>query len=165
MRRDRADDFRQVLLGRSAEYAFRALAVLAADGGGAVLRTEDLASSTGIPPAYLAKVMRRLAEAGIVRAQKGHGGGFRLARSPRRIRFRHVLDVVGPPAEQKLCAFGWGRCNPRAPCPLHPAWSALRQALLGWAETTTLADVAAGDSFAAAQAARPMGGRRSARET
>jgi Rrf2 family protein len=143
MRTDPSDDFRHGILGRSTEYAFRALVALVAAGPGAMLRSEVLAESTGVPPAYLAKVMRRLVRSGIVVARKGHGGGFQLARNPSEVRFREVLDVVGPPPEAKRCAFGWGQCDPRSPCPLHPAWSMLHEALFNWADTMTLADVAA----------------------
>jgi DNA-binding IscR family transcriptional regulator len=74
-------------------------------------------------------------------ALKGHGGGFALARSPRDVSFADVLAALDLMPAQDYCAFGFGRCDPRNPCALHPAWSTLNEAFVRWAETTTLADV------------------------
>lgn len=133
----------QRLLSRTAEYAFRALSSLAARGGGPLTALE-LSPETGIPPHYLSKVLRQLTAHGILHAQRGHGGGFTLSRSPERIRFIDVLEAVGSSPVPDRCAFGWGKCNVRAPCALHPAWSRLNHLFLLWARSTTLADVSEG---------------------
>jgi Rrf2 family protein len=134
------------LLPQTAEYALRALAVLAMSGEGAAARSHDLAARTGVPEAYMSKVLRRLVESGLLRAQKGHGGGFTLAREPRKIRFLDVLSALDSMPTPNRCAFGWERCNASNPCPLHPAWSELNDAFSAWARSTTLADVARTES-------------------
>lgn len=130
------------LLTGTAEYALRALAALAADSSGDPKRTVDLAACTGVPEAYLAKVLRRLVQYGLLNANKGHGGGFTLARPPSRIRFADVLEAVDSMPLANRCAFGRARCSESSPCLLHPAWSKLKDSFLDWARTTTLADVA-----------------------
>jgi Rrf2 family protein len=134
------------LLTQTAEYAFRALAELAIAGDAQPLRAGDLAARTQVPEAYLSKVMRRLVERGLVHAQKGHHGGFSLARAAEQIRFVDVLSALDAMPSSRRCAFGWGRCNAAHPCPLHPAWSRLNDAFSDWAEATTLADVARADT-------------------
>jgi Rrf2 family protein len=129
------------LLTGTAEYALRALAALADCAPGESLRTVDLARRTGVPEAYLAKVLRRLVSHDILRATKGHGGGFALARSPDRICFVDVLEAVDSMPLENRCAFGRPRCSPADPCALHPVWSRLKEAFLDWARSTTLADV------------------------
>jgi Rrf2 family protein len=127
---------------QTAEYALRAMAFLATlDDDGMPLRTPDLARAASIPPHYLSKVMRRMVVARLVRSQKGHGGGFVLARPAAEIRFVDVLVAAGYPMEPDRCAFGWGRCNPSSPCPLHPTFSKLDLAMTEWAYRTTLGDV------------------------
>ncbi len=130
------------LLTSTAEYALRALSELAALGSDEALRAVDLSARTDVPVAYLAKVLRRLVERGVLRASKGHGGGFALARAPQRIRFSDVLAALDSMPSPNRCAFGRPRCSSANPCPLHPAWSKLNDAFLDWARTTTLADVA-----------------------
>ena len=126
---------------QTAEYALRAMACLAARGDEA-LRAADLTEATHVPVHYLSKVLRRLVAAGLLVSQKGHGGGFVLARRADQITFADVLDAVGEAPAGGRCAFGWGTCDARHPCPLHPAWSVLSTSLVTWAERTTLAQVA-----------------------
>lgn len=129
------------LLGQTAEYALRALAILASLAPGESIRASDLAEKTGVPAQYLSKVLRRLVARGLLRAQKGHGGGFSLARAPRSIRVADVLEALDSAPSADRCAFGWGRCNAADPCPLHPMWSKLNDAFTTWTSTTTLADM------------------------
>jgi Rrf2 family protein len=129
------------LLGQTSEYALRALAILAELDPGDSMRAADLAEKTGVPAQYLSKVLRRLVASGLLRAQKGHGGGFSLARAPRNIRVADVLEALDSAPSADRCAFGWGPCNAADPCPLHPMWSRLNEAFTTWTSTTTLADV------------------------
>jgi len=133
------------LLPTGAEYALRALAELAApEHEGQAVRCADLASATDVPEAYLAKILRRLARHGVLRADKGHGGGFSLANPAHRVRFFEVFEALGAMPSPDRCAFGRLRCSSANPCPLHPAWSKLYGAFAQWARTTTVADVARG---------------------
>jgi Rrf2 family protein len=149
-------------IGRTAEYALRAMAEIAAEPAGA-LRAADLAARTRVPVHYLSKVLRRLVAAGLLRSRKGHGGGFALARHPSRIAFADVLHAVGNDFETSRCAFGYGECNRQRPCRLHPAWSKLRGALGRWANETTLAGLGLARAYpgpsAPGPAARRPGGR------
>jgi len=129
------------LLTGTAEYALRALAELAAGEPGEVVRAVDLARRTGVPEAYLAKVLRRLVSHDVLRATKGHGGGFMLARPPSEIRFVDVLEAVDSMPLANRCAFGRPKCSSEDPCALHPVWTRLKDTFLDWARTTTLADV------------------------
>ena len=126
------------MLNQTAIYALRAMATLARLAPGESLRAPELAERTAIPAHYVSKVMRKLVLAKLVRGQRGHGGGFQLARAPATIRLRDVLDGVGAgPGEE--CAFGWAACDADAPCPLHPVWSRLKEEFERWAGGTTLA--------------------------
>lgn len=129
-------------LSQTAEYAFRAMACLAQDRPVPGLRAQDLSELTEVPVHYLSKVLRKLVAAGLLVSQKGHHGGFVLARPARQIRFAEILAAVGEAPAPGRCAFGWGNCDVRNPCPLHPAWMALTNSLQGWANSMTLADVA-----------------------
>lgn len=130
-----------MFVSQTAEYALRAMAYLATLPGGEGARAQDVSRHTAIPLPYASKVLRRLAQSGLVIAQKGHGGGFRLARAPARISFRDVFTSVDAEFEKTSCAFGLGECSTRHPCPLHPAVATVRESVATWARRTTLADV------------------------
>lgn len=138
---ERRDRHEATHLSATAEYALRAMAYLANLPPGASARAADLEAAIGIPAPYLAKVLRKLVVAGLLVSQKGHHGGFALARPPATIRFADVLEAVGHRPDPARCAFGWGSCDPDMPCPLHDAWSRLTDSFRDWATTTTLADV------------------------
>lgn len=129
-----------MLLTQTAEYAFRSMACLAGLEAGASLKSAQISEVTGIPVHFLAKVMRRLVVAGLVSSQKGHGGGFSLAKPASQIRFADIMEAVGIESDDH-CAFGWARCNRTNPCPMHPAWAELKERCRAWAEEHHLADI------------------------
>lgn len=124
-----------------AEYALRAACCLTALPPGAAMTARELAVHTRVPPAYLAKVLRRLVQHGILEAQKGRAGGFRLARPPRAISLLDVLDAAQSGPTPNACAFGLTECDPDAPCPLHHLYTSLHAASRSWAREHTLADL------------------------
>lgn len=132
-----------MLLTQTAEYALRAMAALASMPHDGPVPAKELSQITEIPSQYLSKVLRRLVLAELLVSRKGHGGGFTLAREPCEIRFMDVLRAVDAYPTHSLCAFGWGACNDKAPCPLHDAWQGMSEPFRDWAASTTLADVRA----------------------
>ncbi len=130
-----------MLLSPRAEYALRALAILATEPADRAVGAAELAERAHVPPAFLSKVMRRLVVGGLVLGQKGHGGGFRLALPPARIRIAAVLDAMAFMVAADHCAFGWQKCNNARPCPLHPLYGELKASFRAWSERSTLADV------------------------
>ncbi|MBL8680705.1 MAG: Rrf2 family transcriptional regulator [Myxococcales bacterium] len=132
------------MFSQTVEYALRSMIYLALHSGDSrFVRVADLAEAAHIPPAYLAKVMRRMAAAGLVRGQKGHNGGFALAHEPSKITLRSVLEAAGVSFEPLHCAFGLPKCNPKKPCVLHDTWSDFKERCEHWASSYTLADVLA----------------------
>jgi Rrf2 family protein len=61
------------------------------------LTSEVLARSMGTNPAVFRRTMAGLREAGLVRSEKGHGGGWRLERPLRQITLLAVYEALGSP--------------------------------------------------------------------
>jgi len=133
-----------MILTMTAEYALRAMAEIAARGPDAPVRAKDLTETAGIPPSYLSKILRRLAAAGLLTSERGHGGGFRLSRPAAKITFHDVLRAVDVDLSGGGCVFGWGACDAQLPCLLHPAWAELKSSLSTWAAGSTLAHATPG---------------------
>lgn len=127
-------------LSRPAEYALRAMTYLTRLQTTERIRTRDLAAAVNLPAPFLSKIMRHLTAAGILDAQKGHHGGFILARPPAEVRFIDILRAVDFEPAADHCLFGWKSCDADNPCPLHPEWSILKQQIEQWARDHTLAD-------------------------
>ena len=130
-----------MILPQTAEYAIRAMAQLALLPRGQAVRATDLSKMTHIPEHYLSKVMRKLVAKGLLESEKGHGGGFKLVKPRKSIRFIDILSAVELELEPNRCAFGWGECSGKNPCILHPAFTQLKDAYAKWATKTTLADL------------------------
>lgn len=130
-----------ITLSATAEYALRAMSCLALLAEGQALNAAELSTRTAVPQHYLNKVMRKLVQANLVVAARGHGGGFRLARSPKKISYQEVLEVAGYEKRSDSCVFGWGKCRDSQPCPMHESWKKLNDGFVQWAHGTTLEQV------------------------
>jgi Rrf2 family protein len=73
------------------EWALHAVVVLALVPPESTMPAARLAEYHGVPPAYMAKHLQALSQAGIVESVAGRRGGYRLARAAADI---SVLDVV-----------------------------------------------------------------------
>ena len=133
-----------MLLSQTAEYALRAMAHIVLVEGDQASRAKDVAAGTGVPLAYVSKVLQRMVLVGLLSSQKGHHGGFRLARPARQVRLLDILAAVDEMLLANRCIFGKPSCDEKHPCPLHTTFFPLKEAVLQWAERTTLEDVKLG---------------------
>jgi Rrf2 family protein len=62
------------------------------------LTSEGLAGALRTHPVVVRQTMAGLREAGIVRSERGHGGGWSLGRDPASITLRDVYVALGSPA-------------------------------------------------------------------
>ena len=68
-----------------------------ADHGG-LLTSADLAKMMSTNPVVVRRTMAGLREAGLVRSEKGHGGGWELARDLNAVTLRDIYDALGSPS-------------------------------------------------------------------
>jgi Rrf2 family protein len=59
--------------------------------------SEDLAKVMATNPVVIRRILAGLRERGLVRSEKGHGGGWTIARSLGEITLREVYDALGSP--------------------------------------------------------------------
>ena len=130
-----------MIISRSAEYALRLMAYIAICQKNGHHRAKDISAQVNVPVFYSSKILRCLVTAGLLKAEKGRGGGFVLARSPRQIKFIHIFEAVEGQIEPRRCVFGLGTCSNKNPCVLHYRWRELNESFQAWARRTNLADV------------------------
>lgn len=99
------------------EWAVHVCGVLAATPEGRGLPGARLAEFHDLPPAYLAKHLQALSRAGIVTADRGVKGGYRLGRAASEI---SLLDIVLA-IEGSQPAFRCAEIRQRGPCPAPPS--------------------------------------------
>lgn len=129
------------MLSQTAEYALRAIVHLAYRTP-ACQTTEQIATATKVPQAYLAKVLQELTRAGLVHSRRGIGGGMTLTKSPAELTILEVVNAVDPITRIRECPLGLKAHGVRL-CPLHSrldkALAHVEAAFAG----TTLAEVLA----------------------
>jgi len=130
------------MISKTAIHAVRALATLGAHPADAYAGAAEIAEQIGAPRNYLGKLLKTLADAGLVESQKGKGGGFRLARQPEQISILEVVEPIDRVSRWSGCFLGGARCADQAPCAVHERWGKVRDVYLRFLRNTTLADLA-----------------------
>jgi Rrf2 family protein len=106
---------------------------------------ERLAQAQQIPPKFLESILLQLRRGGVVTAQRGPEGGYRLARPADEISLAEVIRVIdGPLANvrgQRPEQVGYSGAAEA----LQDVWIALRASERQILELVTIADVACGD--------------------
>jgi len=82
-------------LSTQEEYGLRCLLQLARAGGGASLTITEMSEREGISSPNVAKIMRILRRAGLVKSTRGKSGGYRLTRPAAEVRALDVLSALG----------------------------------------------------------------------
>lgn len=127
-------------LARDSRYAIEALLVLADRAPGEFVDAREIGQAADLPLAYLHKIMRSLAEGGVLESRRGRG--YLLARPPEQITMRDVLLAVeGPDVFGGRCLFWREECSSDDPCELHFKWRDLRPQIEATVGGTTLAEV------------------------
>jgi Rrf2 family protein len=131
------------MLSKTGLHAVRAMVALARLPQGAYGGAASIAQDIGAPQNYLGKLLKALAERGLLESQKGLGGGFRLARDARDITLFDVVDPIEHISRWSGCILGQSACSDGAPCALHERWKTVRDAYVLMLQETTLAELAA----------------------
>lgn len=127
------------MLTRTGDYAVKASIFLAGLKPGDFAGAKDIARQLKLPANYLGKILRKLAEDGVVIGKKGQGGGFRLARPPHTVSLINILTPVEDLSSFNHCIFdSANKCNNAKPCAMHDMWQKIRERHIRMLEKTTL---------------------------
>lgn len=125
---------------KSTRYALYAAAEMAMAGDGLVT-VSAVAKRYGIPEGALAKVFQQLVRAGLASGTRGIGGGYRLARPPKKITVLDVLNVFERPRAAGACLLHDGAgasCPQSSACQLHWLFSEVDELVRCTYESVTL---------------------------
>ena len=124
-----------------ADYAVRALCVLATAEPGVVVKAATIAETQAIPRTFLDQILTDLRRAGIVESRRGPDGGHRLARPPYAITVADVVRVVDGPLALVHGERPESLLYPGSAERLRDVWVAVRAALRQVLERTTLEQI------------------------
>jgi Rrf2 family protein len=112
------------MLSRTAEYAVRAVIVLARHYGERLVGADEIASILGAPRNYLSKTLNTLTRRGILTSARGPGGGYALAMAPSELSVADIADVFADSRpEIARCLLADKPCDPAHACSAHTRWT------------------------------------------
>jgi len=103
-------------LTKKADYALMAMKHLAENFASGSRSAKDVADAYGIPPEALAKILQRLAKAGLLQSQHGINGGYTLARAAHTISAFEVIQAIDGPLFITSCITQRGECDQTDRC-------------------------------------------------
>lgn len=128
---------------RRTDYATRAVLALALTHG-RQRTAEDLARHVSVSEPFMKQILAQLRDAGVVRAERGPAGGYRLNHDPGEITLERIVRICQGQLAPIECAT---RSEPE-PCPmehdcsLRSVWWEVRDATIAILESTTFAMLA-----------------------
>lgn len=105
-----------------------------------VFSTKEVAAKLGASEAHLAKVMQRLARAGLVVSVRGPKGGFRLAPGKGQSTMMEVYECIEGPFSARRCLLGEPACEGKG-CILGGLLEAANQQVEEYLTDTTIEEL------------------------
>ncbi|HOT96100.1 MAG TPA: Rrf2 family transcriptional regulator [bacterium] len=127
-------------LSKKTEYSILALRHLHQSAAGTAT-VREIAETCRIPLALLAKLMQRLAKAGMVQSLQGVNGGYCLERRMDGINLAEVMEAVEGPFGITACGARETGCERAAFCDFRGAVRPLQRQIFTYLQSVTLADL------------------------
>ncbi len=103
------------------DYATVVLTVLASEPD-VVASAAGLAERAGLEAPTVAKLLKPLAQAGLVEAFRGANGGYRLARPAEAISLFEIVEAMEGPLGMTECSVHTGTCGIEESCNVRANW-------------------------------------------
>jgi Rrf2 family protein len=128
---------------KAEEYGMFGVLYLAERDRSMVTPLSEISESQNIPEKFLAKIFQSLSKAGIVRSHRGVRGGFTLARDPKEITIKEVLETIQGPYHLMKCIKDIKTCdrNGTSFCALREVVMIAERQLCSVFEQYTVADL------------------------
>jgi Rrf2 family protein len=127
-------------VSRTLDYAVRCLIHMGGQPG-FKFSMKQISETQHVPQNYLAKVMRRLVNRGILRSKVGPDGGYMLRRSPHELSLREVYEAIEGEIRIVDCMDDDGPCVLYENCGQLPLWDKLKVSMTRILEDTTIGDM------------------------
>jgi Rrf2 family transcriptional regulator, iron-sulfur cluster assembly transcription factor len=127
---------------RAGEYGVLGLMCLARRSAGSVVMIDEVSREEHIPKSFAAKIFQSLAKGGLVKSNRGTGGGFTLLKKPGDITVLEVIEAIeGKIAFQRCLAEDEPKCEHHGGCALCGLFEQAQDRVKDVFSRTTLADL------------------------
>lgn len=122
------------------DYATVVLTVLAARPQ-AVMSATELAEHSGLEAPTVSKLLKPLAQAGLVEGFRGATGGYRLARDAAAITLVEIVEAMEGPLAITECSLHDGHCGISEQCGVSGNWRRINDVVADALRAVTLAQM------------------------
>ena len=123
-------------------YALRMMLDIAANEKAGYVTLRDIAERQDISKKYLEQIALQLTQNGVLRAVRGHQGGYKLVRAPGEYTVGEILRVMeGSLAPVACLEQSPNLCERCGICPTLPIWEGLEKRVNEYLDGITLQDV------------------------
>jgi Rrf2 family protein len=127
---------------RAGEYAVLGLMCLARLPAGSVVMIDEVSREEHIPKSFAAKIFQSLVKGGLVKSNRGGGGGFTLLKPAKEITVLHVIEAIeGKIAFQRCLSEEEPKCEHFGGCALCGLFEQAQDQVKDVFSRTTLADL------------------------
>ena len=127
---------------RAGEYAVLGLMCLARRPFGSVVMIDEVSREEKIPKSFAAKIFQSLVKAGLVRSNRGTGGGFTLQKQPADITVLEIIEAIEGKIAFQRCLTEPTACEHSGGCALCGLFEEAQDRVKQTFSQTTLADLA-----------------------
>ncbi len=107
-----------------------------------LLKVHNIAEDCDIPIQYLAKIVQKLRQRGMLYSIRGPAGGVKIRKNPEDITLKDIIAAVGEVhASADICIMGHKTCDENPECVLHPIWKRIREDIHEGIESKSLKDI------------------------
>jgi Rrf2 family protein len=129
-------------ISRKIDYGLRAMIYLVSVAPETVVPFREIARQMDVPEDFLAKILKTLVDAGLVRSSRGPHGGYSLARTATDVSFLDVIEAVEGPVALNVCLDGDDACGHSTCCTMMSVWKLGQERMLDVYRQARLADLA-----------------------
>lgn len=94
-----------------------------------VCSASDIAAGTHVALPTAQKILKALARAGLVKSERGAGGGYKLAKSAGSITAAQILDALEGPVAITECSTADSHCALESLCQVGTTWQKINKAI------------------------------------
>ncbi|MDA9101408.1 Rrf2 family transcriptional regulator, partial [Omnitrophica bacterium] len=104
------------LYSKGCQYTLHALSRIPVKEPGQKLTARTLCKVAGIPESFTRKMLQSLSQSGFLKAVPGPGGGYVLAKDPKKVSILDIIQAVDGKDAFDRCVMGLPACGDFQPC-------------------------------------------------
>ena len=128
-------------ISRKADYALRAVVYISKQPPEKRNSINVIAESESVPRDFLAKILKELTRAEILKSYQGVHGGYQMGKAPTQVSVLDVIEAMDGPLGLNLCVRGEDGCDcdKAERCSMYPFWDKMQKNVRGILKNESIA--------------------------